>query len=146
MKNNLNKIFPFPTVQYIPLAINTISSGAVPKAHQKNTLRKIIVGEDLLSYRATLQNEYGISLPHSFPADTCPILVLNLKVNTVKYRSFYLTMLGTPIPNSYQLFTIPKSRIYKDKLYFEVYQAETGEKLASYSRFLATANLAMAKN
>jgi len=141
MKNNLAKIFPFPAVQYIPLAITTINTGAILKPNHKTTQAKILAGEDLGIWQGMLKEEYGLKLPNSFPADTCPILALNLEVNTIKYRSFYLTMLGTVASNTYQLFTIPKARLYKDKLYFEVYQTATGEKLASYSRFLPTSSL-----
>jgi hypothetical protein len=127
-------VFPFPAVQYIPMEVTNICEGIL------NTLRilpsELIVGDDLKKRRLLLRQEYPISIPEEFSVQSLPILALNLKVNTVRYRGYFITMTGQKKCDYYQLFTLPQHYFYKNKLCFELYDELTGKRLARYSLFI----------
>jgi hypothetical protein len=125
-------IFPFPAVQYIPMAVTSICQGDLNAALPT----QLIVGTEIIKWRTLLWQDYGIALPESFSDDSLPVLALNLKVDAVKYRGFFVTMIGQNTPGYYQLFTLPRRYFYKNKLYFEFFDGRNGECLASYSLFM----------
>ncbi len=127
-------IFPFPAVQYIPLSIINLMEGTIIDG-SKHALVEILAGPDLVSWRTILKNNYGINLPTAFPPNTIPILAVNLLITDIKYRGFFVTMIGSQNQGHYQLFTIPSDRFYKSKLFFTVFNSAT-KKLAQYSLFL----------
>jgi hypothetical protein len=127
-------VFPFPAVQYIPLSITNMMEGTVKDSPRCDTM-KIITGPDLVSWRTILKNDYGINLPAIYQPKTLPVLAINLKVTDVKYRGFFITMIGLKRQSYYQFFTIPADRFYKPKLFLEVFNSAS-EKLAQYSLFM----------
>ncbi len=132
-----SRIYPFPAVQYIPLSISTTMEGAIAKSNPKRNTAQIIAGPELISIQKGLENDYGVIIPDTYSPQVLPILALNLKVTDVKYRSFFVTMLANPQPNYYQLFSIPTNRLYKQKLYFNAFDAVSGKLLANYSLFVS---------
>ena len=128
-------IFPFPAVQYIPMAISTIDSGKIPVLTPKTSLPLLMAGAEIEEQRSILFQNYGINIPASFAKDDFPILAINLSVETVKYRGFFITMTGKPNPSFYQLFSVPKHFFYKKNLYLNLYEERSGKLLANYSLF-----------
>jgi hypothetical protein len=130
-------IFPFPAVQYIPLAITNMAVGPISKPNPKPTL-KLFAGPEVVSWQAALSCDYGITVPDSFLPGTCPVCAIHLQITEVKYRGFFVTMLGTEDQGQYQLFTIPADLFYKSKLYFQVIDPVSTKQLASCSLFMPT--------
>jgi hypothetical protein len=129
-------IFPFPAVQYIPMAITNIMQGDLSKANSQSLPSRLIAGAELVQWRTLLQQDYGIELPEKFSDDSFPILALNLKVTAVKYRSFFVTMIGQENYGFYQLFSLPRQYFYKNKLCFDLFDEVAGERLARCSFFM----------
>lgn len=136
MSQRNSTIFPFPAVQYIPLPITNLESGPISKINRSKPLLKLIAGPELVSWKAVLERDYGIFLPGGFPPGTCPVCAIHLRITEVKYRSFFVTMLGTEDPGRYQIFTIPADLFYKQKLFFQVFDPVSAKKLADYSLFM----------
>jgi hypothetical protein len=129
-------IFPFPAVQYIPMVVTNILQGNLNKSDALNLPSQLIAGVDLVKWRTLLWHDYAIKLPERFLDDSFPVLALNLKVTAVKYRGYFVTMVGQKDYGNYQLFTLPKHYFYKNKLCFELYDESAGERLARYSLFM----------
>ncbi len=130
-------IYPFPAVQYIPLSITTISSGELRKLNTKVSAPLLITENDLHKWQVQLNQEFGLEIPTVWPKDSFPLLGLNCLVEEVKYRSFFVTMVGKTIVNHYHFFYIPKRYFYKKKLFFELYDGESAKRIAYYSSFNA---------
>ena len=133
-----SQLFPFPAVQYIPLTITNVLTGKISKPLKKTSIPPLIPGSAISIWRPKLLSELNLMLPENLPEEEFPLLALNLSVKDAKYRSFFVTMLGTIEPDTFQLFTIPKNRFYKQQLYFELFDADTGKSLAYYSLFKPT--------
>lgn len=129
-------IFPFPAVQYIPLAITNLAAGPLPRTKQAKPALKLIAGPELASWQAALIRDYGITIPKSFPPGACPVCAIHLQITEVKYRSFFVTMLGTEDQGNYQLFTVPADLFYKPKLFFQVFDPVSAKQLANCSLFM----------
>lgn len=127
-------VFPFPAVQYIPMAVTTLARGSFLKKNP-DLPPQLIVGDELFRWKKILE-EYRIKLPEMFPAESFPILALHLNVREVKYRGYFVTMTGRRDPGGYHLCTLPKYYFYKNKLLFELYDETSGAKLAKYSLFM----------
>ncbi len=127
-------VYPFPAVQYIPMSITEIISGNLDSSIPIRT--QIIAGLDLLQWRPILQRDFAVEIPELFLADSFPVLAFQLQVIDVKYRGYFVTMLGRKKPGYYQLFTLPKRYFYKQKLCFELYEENSGKPLARYSLFM----------
>lgn len=127
-------IFPFPAVQYIPLPIKTMTAGCLPRIRGLGDKPLLIAGSQCKDWA----NSFKLALPETFPVNTCPVLAIHLSISTARYRSFFITMLGVEKPGSYQLFTIPSDRIYKEKLFFEAFEKDSGKRLARFSLFVAS--------
>ncbi len=130
-------IYPFPAVQYIPLPITTISNGELVKPHTKVSAPLLIAEGELQKCRAQLNREFGLEIPNLRPKDSLPLLGLNCLVEEVKYRGFFVTMVGKALVNHYHFFYIPKRYFYKKKLFFELYDSDSAERIARYSLFNA---------
>ena len=126
-------IFPFPAVQYIPMAVTTIKQGILNKSNALALSSQLIAGAELIKWSPLLAQDHEIELPEKFPADSFPVLALNLKVSAVKYRGYFVTMIGQKNYGYYQLFTLPQRYFYKNKLCFELFDENAGERLARYS-------------
>jgi hypothetical protein len=123
-------IFPFPAVQYIPLAIATLEQGDInPSKANLQSSQKLIIGNDILVWRNHTRQEYQIELPEQFSDESLAVLVFGAVVDAVKYRSYFVTMTGREKPGYYQLFTLPRRYFYKNNLCFELFDATTGKRL-----------------
>ena len=129
-------IFPFPAVQYIPMMATDIQNGRLQNPNAALPQSQLIVGDDLVKWRFMLKQDYGIELPEKFTTDSFPVLAINLKVSNAKYRAYFVTMIGRKNYGYYQLFTLPRHYFYKNKLYFDLFDESTGERLAKCSLFM----------
>lgn len=134
-------IYPFPAVQYIPLPITTISQGSLENLNAKVSSPLLIAAKDLRQWQSQLNQQLGLEIPNVWPSDSFPILALNCLVEEIKYRSFFVTMVGRAINNHYHFFYIPKRYFYKKKLFFELYDLESAKRLARYSLFIVDSAL-----
>ena len=98
---------------------------------------QLLAGTELSKWHRAMIDEFGLSFPETFPPGTLPLLGIHLRVQSVKYRGYFLTMLGRVTPGSYQLFTIPTERLYKSKLFVELFDQNNSKLLARYSFFQA---------
>lgn len=128
-------IYPFPAVQYIPLPITTVSSGELLKLNTKVKAPLLIAASELQKWQVQLHQEFGLEIPNVWPKDSFPLLGLNCLVKEVKYRGFFVTMVGKAITNHYHFFYIPKRYFYKKKLFFELYDGDSAKRIARYSLF-----------
>lgn len=129
-------IFPFPAVQYIPLTLDIIRQAPLNAAKAGAIQPQLVIGPEVEKCRAILTQDYAIALPNAFPPDSLPVLALNLKIDDVKYRGYFVTMIGASLPGTYQLGTIPRRYFYKKNLFFELYNLETAKRLARQSMLL----------
>lgn len=129
-------IFPFPAVQYIPLNLDVIRQAPLTAAKARVHLPQLVIGSEVESCRSFLTQDFEINLPSGFPPDSLPILALNLKIDDVKYRGFFVTMTGQPALGNYQLATLPRRYFYKKNLFFELYDLKTNKRLARQSLIL----------
>jgi hypothetical protein len=129
-------VFPFPAVQYIPMTVTTIQEGIINKSNTPTPSSQLIAGAELIKWSSLLAHDHEIELPKKFPVNSFPVLALNLKVSAVKYRGYFVTMIGRKNHGYYQLFTLPQRYFYKDKLCFELFDETAGERLAKYSLFM----------
>jgi hypothetical protein len=126
-------VYPFPAVQYIPLTLTMLQQGLIPKKTFRSEQPRLIVGVEINLSREAILREYEIE---GFPAtdsNSFPILALNLEIEAVKYRGYYVTMVGQKKVGTYQYYTIPSNYFYKKNLFFELYNIGTAEKLANTS-------------
>lgn len=133
-------VFPFPAVQYIPLNINQPYEGKLANQNLKTKTVKIFAGPEIITWQTIFNQDYGIEIPSHCPPNSFPILAINLKITEIKYRSFFVTMLGKEALGNYQYFTISADRFYKPKLFFKVYDQTTAQELANYSLFMPQCN------
>lgn len=124
------KIFPFPAVQYIPLTVKDIQRGQISQLNTRTERCQLIIGEEISKWRDVLTSEYGIPLDFNYDSNALPIIALNLTIEDVKYRGFYVTMNGKKTMGSFHYCTIPKNYFYKKNLFFELYDTNNGERLA----------------
>jgi hypothetical protein len=97
---------------------------------------QLIAGAELKNWKTLLKNDYQIDLPDNFGADCFAILAINLRVNSVKYRGYFVTMTGQKDFGYFQLFILPQHYFYKNKLCFELFEESTDKLLARYSLFV----------
>ncbi|NLW47744.1 MAG: hypothetical protein GXY86_10475 [Firmicutes bacterium] len=129
-------IYPFPAVQYIPLPVATISQGPIPNLNFKTASPLIITSKELKQWQNKLIQEFGLDISRVWSSDSFPILGLNCLVEEVKYRSYFVTMVGKAVSDYYHYFYIPKRYLYKKKLFFELYDRDSAKKIARYSLFM----------
>ncbi len=123
-------VFPFPAVQYIPLQLTEICQKKIDTLNKLNMPVQLILGKDLEKWRPILWRNYQITLDENFPENTLPLLTLNAKVNSARYRGYFITMLGNPDNGYYHLFTLPQQYFYKKQLYFELFDESTSKRMA----------------
>jgi hypothetical protein len=123
-------VFPFPAVQYIPLQLSEVCQSKIPILNTSSISVQLHIGKDLEKWRPILWQNYQINLQERLPENVLPILVLNAKVNSARYRGYFITMLGNSEKETYHLFTLPKQYFYKNQLYFELYDESSNKRLA----------------
>ena len=119
-------IFPFPAVQYIPLMFTSQSGGAIETNSAKQPPELLMAGPRLLEWSQVFERDYQLFLPTKLPIDSLPVVALHLEVNEVKYRGYYVTMVGKKTPGFYQFFTLPVRYFYKNHLNLELYEQTSG--------------------
>lgn len=132
-----HKLYPFPAVQYIPLPVTTIARGPVPEANPKLKRPQLLPGLKSNPSWDAIQPDLSARFANLNDPDCYPIMALNLEIEDIKYRGFYLTMTGRPVPGFYQFCTIPKHYFYKKNLFFELYDGATAANLATASVLLS---------
>lgn len=123
-------VFPFPAVQYIPLHLTEVCQKKIESANTLSMHVQMIVGKDLEKWQSILWRNYQITLDETFPNGLLPVLVLNAEVTAARYRSYFVTMLGTLKKGYYHLFTLPQQYFYKKQLYFELFDESTSKRMA----------------
>jgi hypothetical protein len=123
-------IFPFPAVQYIPLPLTLVHQGWIKQTAPGNQLPQLVLEEKLGFWKDSLLHDYGIQVPENFASDAITFLTLNLEVEAVKYRGYFVTLTGKSKPGVYQLNLIPRRFFYKNNLIFELYEDATAKRLA----------------
>ncbi|MDI3280448.1 MAG: hypothetical protein QJR13_03675 [Bacillota bacterium] len=122
MSFGLDKVYTYPAVEYIPLAMKILAlrSGAGPRPRSSSPA--LTVSQDPHTVADLLQWQCGAELPPevSCPPDRLLVLARNLKIWEVKYRAFTVTMPGEEDPGAYLLFSLPTRHFYKSYLFFEV--------------------------
>lgn len=129
-------VFPFPAVQYIPLALSVIKQERLKNVIPKTQLPQLIIGPEVENNRSCLARDYEIVLPPAGATDSLPLLAINLQIEDVKYRGYFITMTGKASPGYYQFATIPRRYFYKKNLFFELYDLATAKRLARQSLIL----------
>src|SRR5690554_5419006 len=118
-------LYPYPTVQYIPLHLELLSRKE--PIHIKPFL---LLGQDISAHRSRLKQEYDWDLPALLPSgDHLPIIAGGVDLLEAKYRGFYVTFKGA-YRSCLSLLQIPTKYFYKTRLIFEV-KNEDGQKLLS---------------
>ncbi len=123
-------VFPFPAVQYIPLQVTEVCQKKIESANTLSMPVQLIIGKDLEKWQSILWQNYQIILDETFPNGLLPVLALNAEVTSARYRSYFVTMLGTAKKGSYHLFTLPQQYFYKKQLYFELFDESTSKRMA----------------
>ncbi|HYH01894.1 MAG TPA: hypothetical protein VEC37_02235, partial [Bacillota bacterium] len=57
-----SSIFPFPAVQYIPLALSVIQCGQLDGLTPKTQLPQLIIGAEVEKWRPVLNQDYKLNL------------------------------------------------------------------------------------
>jgi hypothetical protein len=120
------KIFKYPPVQYIPLAIYTLERDTMGSSNSTQAR----VWQDQRSMEEDLSRQ-------PFPLPTTPIdfnervlvLVTGGHIDEVKYRAHTVYLVGKRIPGAYHLFTLTRRYFYKQRLHFAFF-IHSGERLA----------------
>ena len=121
------KIFKYPTVQYIPLDRYTEKIGRYPTGLTSTRFYVYQAGEEeSLQKKLNFLREQG---NYHIKDDQLAILVLNGKVNLIMYRAYEVTMVGSPNPGHFQVFTITTEYFYKDRLIFIFYDGQSNQKI-----------------
>lgn len=123
------KVYPFPAVQYIPLPVPVIQNGPIVKRNLRTDQTQLVIGAAVPKWLETSAAEYGIKTAPKPETGVLPLIALNLEINDIKYRGYYVTMTGREKPGSYQYCAIPRRYFYKDNLFFELFDEKTGTRL-----------------
>jgi len=118
-------LYPYPTVQYIPLHLELLS-------RQEPILTKpfLLVGQDIFAHHARLKQEYDWELPAFLPCrDQLSIIAGGVDLLEAKYRGFYVTFKGI-YRSCLSLWQIPTKYFYRNRLVFQI-KNEDGKKLLS---------------
>ena len=113
----MSKLYPYPTVQYIPLPFSVLF-----RRENLPTFPLILIGPEITAQRNLIAEKFGVQLP-TFKENSDQLLLLlgGFEPLEVKYRGYYVTIKATPSP-VLNLLTIPKHYFYKETL---VFQAKT---------------------
>ncbi len=120
------EIFKYPSVQYIPLQIKELKEG---KASKKLSTRfYIYLAEDneILNNRL---KKFEIDTPYKINEGEVAILLINGRVNLVKYRGYEVLMVGERKNTLTSIFKLTTKYFYKNKIIFSLYDYVTAEKL-----------------
>lgn len=117
-------VFPYPAVQYIPIHFSKV------QILEPNSDRPLIIATDDLSpFKNRLERDYGILLENQeITEDEAFIIIIGIKIIDVRYRGFYVTMLGQKSPGGF-LARIPTRYFYKKPVIFQA-RCEDGTLIA----------------
>jgi hypothetical protein len=110
--------------------ITNLTGGAIVKTSAKQSPELLMSGLQIKEWAQILERDYRLVLPKNVPTDSLPVVALHLEVSEVKYRGYYVTMVGQRTPGFYQFFTLPVRYFYKNHLNLELYDRTSGKQLA----------------
>lgn len=121
----MSKLYPYPTVQYIPLILET-------HFQQETSPRGVflLIEREISMRKEQIQEKLGIQLP-TLPFNPHRLLLFSggIEPQEVKYRGYYVTIKAVA-KSVLSLVSIPKHYFYKDTLVFQA-KNENGEILIS---------------
>lgn len=114
-------VFPYPTVQYIPISMTWAQ-----KMESCTSPPRILVSRDSNSIQNLWErfNPEPLELPERADNEAY-ILVLGMKIQDIRYRGFYATVLGSKASEGL-LGKIPTQYFYKDPVVFQVKEEKGG--------------------
>ncbi|SRR6056297_3547409 len=119
---NYDKIFKYPAVHYIPLRI--YDENIIKNIYTKKNLHLYIYTSSMIK---DLRKQ--INFPYIILDNELGILIINAKINFIKYRGYEIFLVGFKTPGYSQLFKITQKYFYKDHLIFSFYEESTGQRL-----------------
>jgi|SRR5690554_1857987 len=122
------EIFKYPAVQYIPLDL--YNESFFPLNIASNNIKLYLYTETENEELRRRLRSLEIDENHNIATENIGILLLNGKIELIKYRSREVTMVGRPKPGKYHLFSITSKYFYKDRLIFTLYDGVSNERLA----------------
>lgn len=128
----MSKLYPYPAVQYIPLAFGLIFRQNIEPLHPF-----ILIGPEITAQKDIIEGKFGAQLPNiKETADQLFLLVSGFEPLEIKYRGYYVTIKALPNP-SLSLISLPKHYFYKNTLVFQA-KMENGALLVSKAYQLPT--------
>lgn len=120
--DEMRPLLEYPTVEYIPLDINTVSRGDAPAADGFSNIL-VAVGPGEMS---------GWPIPpEEVPFDgSVALLGVGLELLACAYRGHKVSILGRLAPGRFHLARVTTAYFYKDSLIFVVYDRD-GEVIAA---------------
>lgn len=110
-----SKIYPYPTVQYIPLRLDILY-----RKEPVQTKPFLLIGPEVIDRRKQLNEKLGIELPQLIvPGEKLLILAGGVELIKARYRGYYVIIEGYS-DSSVSLFQIPAAYFYKDTVVFQV--------------------------
>ncbi len=124
-----DKIFPYPAVQYIPLSQYSNQSFPV-NFNTKNITIDLYHANQTEKLNEKIARYTGRNINFKINDDQLALLIYQAKVHMVMYRGHEVVMVAKKNPDHLQIFKIKKEYFYKEKLYFNLYDGQTSERLA----------------
>jgi len=122
---SMNKLYPYPAVQYIPLPLEIFFQYQCPFSGPF-----LLVEKEISLRKEQIQEKFGVQLPAlPFVPHSLILFFGGIKPQEIKYRGYYVTIKAEPEPALY-LGSIPKHYFYKKTLVFQA-KNENGEILCS---------------
>ena len=122
-----DKIFKYPLVQYIPLDLNNSQQGHYPFTKFKTDINIYTYNERKILHKKI--NQLNLVENYIIDKNQLAILIINGKIEFIKYRGYEVFMVGKPVAGKFHLFKITDKYFYKDMLVFSFYDGRTGEKI-----------------
>ena len=115
-----NEIFPYPAVEYIPLLPIEMHSTNQNIPDTKPQLTLFTNQQEFKSFSFPGQPE-GLQLNSN---KEMGIALFNAKLEMVKYRGNYVTVLAKPTPGNHQILKVLTTYFYKSDLIFQLISPE----------------------
>ena len=128
MTVNTAKLYPYPTVQYIPLLTSAVAEGPwTPPPGQNRPA--LYLGLNDVDWREMLRRTVGLVMPPlTLASGELLLLALNMRPLELKYRGNFVTVATASAPGWFQLLRLNQRLFYKEQIIFEAY-GEDGSKL-----------------
>lgn len=121
----MSALYPYPAVQYIPLAFRILF-----RQEDVPTRPFILIGQEISTQQELVADHFGVHLPAlKENADQLLLLVGGFEPLEVKYRGFYVTIKARVSP-MVSLLSLPTNYFYKESLVFQA-KTENGDLLGT---------------